>query len=72
LGASFSLLSIFYTGLRSQAQKPIVKTGFLPPSVLARRVEVCPIFRRAYYDLMQQKGLDTPDIEMEGVTIEVP
>lgn len=32
-------------------------------------VEVQLIFRRAYYDLMQQKGWDTPDILMENATV---
>ncbi len=30
------------------------------------------IFRRAFYDLIQQKGWDAPDILMEHVTFEVP
>ena len=30
------------------------------------------IYRRAFYDLMQQKGWDTPDIEMERVAATVP
>ena len=35
-------------------------------------VEVQLIFRRAYYDLMQQKGWDVPDILMESAVIGVP
>jgi hypothetical protein len=35
-------------------------------------VEARLVFRRAFYDLVQQKGWDTPDIEMECVTAEVP
>lgn len=35
-------------------------------------VEARLIFRRAFYDLMQQKGWDVPDIQMEHVTIEIP
>lgn len=35
-------------------------------------VEARLIFRRAFYDLMQQKGWDVPDILMEQVVIEIP
>lgn len=34
-------------------------------------VEVRLIFRRAFYELMQQKGWDVPDIEMERLTVSV-
>lgn len=33
-------------------------------------VEARLIFRRAYYELMQQKGWEVPDIEMEHITLE--
>ena len=35
-------------------------------------VEAHLIFRRAFYDLMQQKGWDVPDIQMEQASVEVP
>ncbi len=35
-------------------------------------VEARLVFRRAFYDLMQQKGWDDPDIEMERATVTVP
>lgn len=34
-------------------------------------VEARLIFRRAFYDLMQQKGWDVPDIQMERAVVEV-
>lgn len=36
------------------------------------RVEARLIFRRAFYDLMQQKGWEMPDILMEQAVVEVP
>ncbi len=35
-------------------------------------VEARLVYRRAFYDLMQQKSWDVPDIEMERVRVEVP
>lgn len=35
-------------------------------------VEAQLIFRRAYYELMQQKGWETPDIMMESISVSVP
>ena len=35
-------------------------------------VEVRLVFRRAFYDLMQQKGWNTPDITMEKLIVQVP
>lgn len=35
-------------------------------------IEAQLIFRRAYYELMQQKGWDTPDILMESISVSVP
>jgi mono/diheme cytochrome c family protein len=35
-------------------------------------VEARLVFRRAFYDLMQQKGWDTPDILMEQAVVEIP
>jgi hypothetical protein len=35
-------------------------------------IDVSLVFRRAYYDLMQQKGWNTPDILMEHKIIELP
>jgi len=35
-------------------------------------VDVRLIFRRAFYDLMKQKGWDDPDILMEHEIIQVP
>jgi mono/diheme cytochrome c family protein len=38
----------------------------------AATVEVTLLFRRAFKDLMDQKGWDVPDIEMESLKIQVP
>ncbi len=35
-------------------------------------IEARLVFRRAFYDLMQQKGWEVPDILMENVVIDVP
>ena len=35
-------------------------------------IEAHLVFRRAFYDLMQQKGWDMPDILMEQISIDVP
>ena len=35
-------------------------------------IEARLIFRRAFYDLMQQKGWDVPDIVMESVSLDAP
>ena len=35
-------------------------------------IEARLIFRRAFYDLMQQKGWDVPDILMEYAVVQVP
>lgn len=45
---------------------------FAAPADEAVTVQVRLIFRRAFYDLMQQKGWDDPDIVMEQSTIQLP
>jgi hypothetical protein len=45
---------------------------FVAPSSGEVIIEAQLIFRRAYYELMQQKGWDTPDILMENITVAVP
>jgi hypothetical protein len=45
---------------------------FVAPSNGEISVEARLIFRRAYYDLMQQKGWDTPDILMEKTSMIIP
>jgi hypothetical protein len=42
--------------------------GSLPEGTIT--IEARLIFRRAYYELMQQKGWEVPDIEMEHITLE--
>lgn len=45
---------------------------FAAPAGQAITVNVRLIFRRAFYELMQQKGWDDPDILMEQESIQVP
>ena len=45
---------------------------FVLPESSEITVEVQLIFRRAFYELMQQKGWDTPDILMESTFLKLP
>jgi hypothetical protein len=45
---------------------------FVAPADTAITVNVRLLYRRAFYDLMQQKGWDDPDIVMEHETLHVP
>ena len=46
--------------------------SFDAPAGTEVTVNVSLIFRRAFYDLMQQKGWNDPDILMEHATIQLP
>jgi hypothetical protein len=59
------------TRLAAFAQDTSVYT-FAAPADRAVSVQVEVVHRRAYYDLMQQKGWDDPDILMESAEIPVP
>jgi hypothetical protein len=45
---------------------------FSAPAGQAITVNVRLIFRRAFYELMKQKGWNDPDILMEHETIQIP
>ena len=45
---------------------------FIAPAGVAITVDVTVLFRRAFIDLMDQKGWDVPDIVMADVTVPVP
>ena len=45
---------------------------FANPDSSEVTVEARLVFRRAFYELMQQKGWDTPDILMESTFLKLP
>jgi hypothetical protein len=65
------------TRIAEDTRLPALETNisvytFALPSTSPITVEAQLIFRRAFYDLAQQKNWDVPDIQMEHIVTEIP